>query len=149
MNEPVLPLWELIQTSHIVAKGFRDLFARHGLTPTQFGVLACLEDGDDFTKAQLARAVLVTPQSMDPLITSLLTRGLVDRNGPAGRGRAAGIHITKAGRALMGQVRPEVAHFNASEHIGVADADIPQLMTNLRAIRHFLDKTSLDRDPHG
>ncbi len=109
MKPPELPLWELIQTSHVVARRFRELFARFGLTPTQFGVLACLQDGDDFTKASLARAVLVTPQSMDPLIDSLLSRGLVSRTSVGGRGRAAGITITAAGIELLLRVRPAVA----------------------------------------
>lgn len=137
-EEPLLPLWELIQTSHVVARGFRDLFAAHDLTPTQFGVLACLADGDDFTKAELARAVLVRPQSMDPLIDGLLRRHLVTRDGPPRRGRAAGIRITDAGLQLLARVRPRVAEFNAPANIGVAADQVPALVRGLRDIREHL-----------
>lgn len=138
MTDPFLPLWELVQTHHVVARRFRDLFAAHGLTPTQFGVLACLRDGDSFTKAQLARAVLVTPQSMDPLIEGLLQRGLVERDGPTGRGRAAGIHITDKGWQLTARASADVVEFNAAERIGIPEGSIPELVHHLRAIRQRL-----------
>lgn len=135
---PPLPLWELVQTSHVVARRFRELFGAHGLTPTQFGVLVCLRDGDDLTKAELARAVLVTPQSMDPLIESLLSRGLVDRDGPPGRGRAAGIRITEPGGELVDRALGDVAVFNAPDRIGVPSDEVAQLITHLRSIREAL-----------
>lgn len=138
MSEPLLPLWELVQTSHVVARRFRELFAAHGLTPTQFGALGCLRDGDDFTKAQLARAVLVTPQSMDPLIDSLLARGLVERDGPPGRGRPAGIRITAHGRSITDRASTDVAALNAATQIGVPEHQIPQLIDQLRLIREAL-----------
>ena len=133
--EEELVLWELVQTAHLAARTFRDLFATVGLTPTQFGVLACLADGDDFTKAELARALMVRPQSMDPLIETLLSERLVVRDGPPGRGRAAGITITTAGRERLAQIRPRVHQVNAPERIGVDAAQVPLLITQLRAIR--------------
>lgn len=140
MTKALLPLWELVQTYQVVARRFRELFAEHGLTPNQFGVLACLADGDDFTKAQLARAVLVTPQSMDPLIDSLLARGLVRRAGPPGRGRAAGIGITPIGLDLLAVVRPQVEALNAPAAIGLPSAAVPTFVEHLRAVRERLDE---------
>lgn len=114
------------------------MFATHGLTPTQFGVLACLRDGDDFTKAQLARAVMVTPQSMDPLIDSLLARGLVERDGPPGRGRPAGIRITEHGRSITQRASTDVAALNTATRIGIPEHQIPELVDHLKAIREAL-----------
>lgn len=133
-----LVLWELVQTAHLAARAFRDLFATVGLTPTQFGVLACLADGDDFTKAQLARALMVRPQSMDLLIEALLAEGMVERDGPPRRGRAAGITITTAGLERLAHIRPQVAEMNAPERIGVNADQIPLLAAQLRAIRDKL-----------
>lgn len=138
-DETPFPLWELVQTHHVVARAFRTLFAAHGLTPSQFGVLACLADGDDFTKAELARAVLVTPQSMDPLIDDLLTRGLVVRDLPARRGRASGVRITADGRALLDRVRPEVATLNSANSTGLPASEAAQLVELLRRVRRALD----------
>lgn len=133
-----LVLWELVQTAHLAARAFRELFATVGLTPTQFGVLACLADGDDFTKAQLARALMVRPQSMDPLIETLLFNGLVERDGTPRRGRAAGIAITPTGLQRLARIRPRVSEINAAERIGVDADQIPLLAAQLRTIRDRL-----------
>lgn len=135
-----LVLWELVQTAHLAARKFRDLFATVGLTPTQFGVLACLADGDDFNKAELARALMVRPQSMDPLIEALLAQDMVERDGPPRRGRAAGISITPTGLKRLKLVRPQVSAINAPELIGVNANEIPLLAAQLRAIRDRLSQ---------
>lgn len=135
MTSPPLPLWELIQTSHVVARAFRALFARHDLTPTQFGVLVSLGGGEDFTKAQLARKNLITPQSMDPLIESLVRRGLVVRDGPPRKGRAAGLRITDRGRSKLAAAFPDVVDLNAPATIGLTAAQIGDLISQLQRIR--------------
>ncbi|TDE27329.1 MarR family transcriptional regulator [Nonomuraea mesophila] len=137
-GEPDLPLWELIQTSHVVARGFTALFASVGLTPTQFGVLATLAAGEDLTQAELARAVMVRPQSMNELFVSLLKRGLVDRDGPGGRGRRAGLRITDTGRELLARAQPKVEEFNAPEAIGLSAAEAAELSRMLRVVRDTL-----------
>jgi DNA-binding MarR family transcriptional regulator len=134
-TDGTLILWELVQTAHLAARVFRDTFAAFGLTPTQFGVLSHLANGDDLTKAQLARAVLVSPQSMDPLIEGLLTAGYVERDGIAKRGRAAAIRITDAGLTHLSTVRPAVGELNQPERLDLDPADVPLLMRQLQTIR--------------
>ena len=133
-----LVLWELVQTAHVATRVFRETFASFGLTPTQFGVLMHLADGDDLTKAQLARAVLVSPQSMDPIIDTLLHAGWVERDGPARRGRAAAIRITDTGLTHLLAVRPAIEDLNRPEHLHLDPADLPRLVGQLRTIRDRL-----------
>ncbi|QQS03039.1 MAG: hypothetical protein IPK37_07505 [Austwickia sp.] len=75
---------------------------------------------------------------MDPLIDSLLSRGLVSRTSVGGRGRAAGITITAAGIELLLRVRPAVAELNAPGRIGVPENELPLLIAQLRAMRAHL-----------
>ena len=121
MPDEILPAWTLVQAGHVVARGFTAVFAEVGLTPTQFGVLANLVDDDDggLTQAELARRVLVRPQSLGELIAPLLERGLVRRDGPGGRGRRSGIAITDAGHAAFAVAMPGVRTFNAPESLGL------------------------------
>jgi DNA-binding MarR family transcriptional regulator len=137
-DHPDLPLWELIQTSHVVARRFTEVFAEVGLTPTQFGVLAALADDDDLSPADLARMVLVRPQSMRQLIGSLLSRGLVRQSGGGGRGRRAQLHLTEAGQDALTRALPAVYAINASAAIGLADAEAAALTRHLRAVRTAL-----------
>lgn len=137
-SEPDLPLWELIQTSYVVARGFGEVFGTVGLTPIQFGVLASLADGDDLSQAELARAVMVRPQSLGEVAMTLIERGLVERDGPGGRGRRAGLRITAAGRTVLDRVLPGVEAFNAPDAIGLSGTESAELIRMLRAVRDTL-----------
>ena len=132
------PLWELIQTSWVVARGFAEVFAEAGLSPGQFGALQCLADQDGLTQADIARRLMMRPQSLGEVITSLLQRGLVRRDGPAGRGRRAGLSLTEDGRATLQRGRPGVRAFNAPDTIGLTPAEITTLVRLLRTVRHTL-----------
>ncbi|MFY1693631.1 MarR family winged helix-turn-helix transcriptional regulator [Plantactinospora sp. WMMB782] len=139
-GEELLVLWELVQTAHVASRAFRETFAAAGLGPTQFGVLACLADGDDLTKTQLAHALMVRPQSIDPLVESLLRAGLVTRDGPARRGQAAGISITPLGLDRLAVARPLVSRLNAPERLGLEVGEIASLVRHLRGIRDRLTR---------
>lgn len=143
-REPDLPLWELVRTYHPVARGFGEVFSSVGLTPTQFGVLAVLRDHDPDgpgpSQAEIARAVLVRPQSVAELLTSLLERGLVSRDGPGGRGRRAPLRLTEDGRALIERAFPLVAAYNAPEALGLTAEEAATLTRLLRRVRTALDE---------
>ena len=127
-------MWTLVQTAHVVARRFTQLFAEFGLTPTQFGVLAYLMDDEGLSQAELARRVLVRPQSMGELLSVLTDRGLVRRDGPAGRGRRSGLKITTAGREVFQAALPRVAAFHGPESTGLTAQQLHTLETLLQTL---------------
>jgi DNA-binding MarR family transcriptional regulator len=131
------PLWTLVQTAHLVGRGFARVFAEVGLTPTQFGVLACLIKDDGLTQAELARAVLVRPQSLGELITPLVERGLVCRSGPGGRGRRSGLAVTASGRALHEAALPGVVDYHVRSS-GLTPAQLTTLEDLLQTLQRNL-----------
>jgi DNA-binding MarR family transcriptional regulator len=133
-----VPLWELIQTSWVVARGFAQVFAEAGLSPGQFGALQCLVDHDGLTQADIARQLMMRPQSLGEVVTSLVARGFVRRDGPAGRGRRAGLSLTEQGRATLRRAGPGARAFNAPEAIGLTPAQTTTLVQLLRTVRHTL-----------
>lgn len=140
------PLWELVQTFHVVARGFQRVFAEAGLTPTQFGVLAELADRERTaagppSQAELARIVMLRPQSVGELVAALVDRGLVVREGPAGRGRRTGLSLTGDGRAAVERALPLVRAFTAPDAIGVTAAEAADLVRMLRTVRTSLEAT--------
>ncbi|MFI6907858.1 MarR family winged helix-turn-helix transcriptional regulator [Nonomuraea sp. NPDC050394] len=137
-EEPDLPLWELMQTSYVVARGFTEVFATVGLSPVQFGVLASLADGEDLNQAELARVIMVRPQSLGEVAVALIERGLVERDGPGGRGRRSKLRITPAGQEILDRVLPAVAAFNAPRAMGLSDRDAAALTRMLRTVRGTL-----------
>lgn len=134
------PLWELVQTFHVVARGFHRVFDQAGLSATQFGVLAELADRERTgaptpSQAELARVVLLRPQSIGELVGSLVERRLVVRDGPSGRGRRTGLSLTDAGRATVQHALPLVRAFNTPDAIGLTDTEAADLVRMLRQVR--------------
>jgi DNA-binding MarR family transcriptional regulator len=115
--------WRLVRTGREVERALTDTIAEHRLTTTQFGVLSLLATGADFTQSDLARAVLVRPQSVGPLITSLIERGLIARRGAGGRGRRAHFDLTPAGRHLIGHAWPRVTALHRPARLGLDEDD--------------------------
>lgn len=132
-------MWNLVRTAHVASLRFAKLVGATDLTPTQFAVLVHLEDDEGPTQAELARRVLVSPQSVGALVTSLVEQGLVVRGGPGGRGRRAGIALTEAGRDVLEQTWPAVQAFNAPAALGLTPAQAAMLEESLDRIRAALE----------
>lgn len=135
MSVDVLPVWDLMQTAHVVGRRFTRLMSELGLTPTQLAVLRNLDDQGGATQAEVARAVLVSPQSIGALLSPLLERGLVTRDGPGGRGRRAGLGLTDAGRDVLQQAWGPVRDFNSPSSLGLTPAQTAMLVETLELVR--------------
>lgn len=131
-------LWELVQTAHLAERRFAGVFARYGLTPAQYGVLASLADGDDLSQADLARAVLVRPQSMARLVSAMVDQGLVTRAGMGGRGRRTGLAVTPAGTSAFEAARPVARGISTAAALGLSEDETALLSSLLRTLRHHL-----------
>ncbi|GAA1928800.1 MarR family winged helix-turn-helix transcriptional regulator [Nocardioides hwasunensis] len=131
-------LWPVVQVGHLARRRFDTIFAVEGLNGQQFGVLSALADGDDLSSSDLARAILVRPQSMAALIDSLVQRGLVERHGPRGRGRRAPIRLTRDGHDVLTRVRPLVASLASRDVIGLDTDETTQLRHLLAKLRSAL-----------
>lgn len=126
--------WSLIRAAHRVERDLTALLAEVGLSPVQFGVLATLATTPPRTQAELARTVLVRPQSMAGVVTTMVVRDLLARTGPGGRGVATPLTITERGRALLGLAWPRVAAAHGPEHLGT---DAEQARRLLDAVHHL------------
>jgi len=70
------------------------------LSVAQYACLELLDQGDEFSNADLARGAFVTRQSMDLVLRGLEKRGLVTRPAMAPAGRARPAELTEAGHDL-------------------------------------------------
>ncbi len=114
-----LPAWTVVQAYHALSRSLYKLFARHGLTPVQFGVLAQLAAVPDLLQADLARRVLIRPQSMTAVIADLVDRGLLQRQGPGGRGRPVPVRLTEEGRGVLETAGAALRAFNEPAALGL------------------------------
>ncbi|NAZ85254.1 MarR family winged helix-turn-helix transcriptional regulator [Kineococcus indalonis] len=122
-----LVTWSLIRAAHRAQRELTAVFAEHGLSPVQFGVLSHLATGAQFTQAQLARAVLVRPQSMSGVLDGMVGRGLITRGSERSKGRRNPLALTGAGRELLAAVWPAVREANRPERLGMSAAEVAAL----------------------
>ena len=93
--------WNLVRAARYAERVMNDALAEYALTPVQFGVLAQLAVDGALTPAALARKLGMRAQSAATLVEGMQERGLVDRTGPRGRGRASPVQLTLQGAALL------------------------------------------------
>jgi len=93
--------WNVVRVARFVGNRLAARLADNGLNPIQFGVLAFLEEQGELTTAEIARAVLLRPQSVAPLLDGLEERGLIRRVGVRAKGRRNPVQITEAGREVL------------------------------------------------
>ena len=93
--------WNVVRGARFVGNRLASRLAEHGLNPIQFGVLAFLSREGELTTAEIARAVLLRPQSVAPLLDGLEERALIRRVGVRAKGRRNPVRITEAGREVL------------------------------------------------
>lgn len=113
--------YTVVRLGHVLALRFETELATHGLTPSRFGVLAHLAADPGLGSGQLARLVMITPQSMGALLDELERDGLV-RRGPAIRGRLRATEVTAAGRERLRAAVPAVVALEAKSTAVLGEA---------------------------
>ena len=94
---------DIVDFTHAVGlfvRRVRAAAATHELSLTESSVMARLAREGPATKADLARAEAVKPQSMGAIVTALEERGLVARKPHPTDGRQVPIELTTKGAAL-------------------------------------------------
>lgn len=136
-----LPAWTLVQTAHRMARRFRDVFDAHGLTAHQFGVLVQLSIEPGISQAALARTILVTPQSMGPLLAQMEDADLVRRTRPASRGASISVELAGHGRRILSATFPDVGALNAPAALGLSEPEAATLNALLHRVLRHLDSS--------
>ena len=119
--------WTLVRTGNVLGRVFWERLGAVGLRPHLFGILVQLERDPGMSSAELARRVLVTPQSMSELMRGLIDDGLVERGGGDRRGQAHALQLTDAGRAALRRAAPVIADLNRPEALGLTAAEFAEL----------------------
>lgn len=126
--------WSVVRVARLVGQRMTDALAAHGLNPIQFGVLAHLAIDAELTQADLARSVLVRPQSVAPLLDGLEERGLIRRAGDRSRGRRNPVRITTEGLAALDAVRGIARGTNDLTDVGLDPAESEELNRLLQKV---------------
>ena len=131
--------WSVVRVARLVGQRLTDRLADHGLNPVQFGVLAHLAVEEEMTQADLARSVLVRPQSIAPLLDGLQQRGLIERTGDRARGRRNPVRLTEDGSRALDAVRGIALGANDLSDIGLSAEGSAELNRLLLQVIHATD----------
>jgi DNA-binding MarR family transcriptional regulator len=131
--------YRLVRVAQGLEARFKAALAVFELSPRQFSVLAVLVERPEVTVAEIARAVLTTPQSMAALTEGLEAQGLVVRGGPRRRGVAAPLAPTAEGRDLVARATPAVLEMEREVFAGLPHDRMQGLRSALAALETRLD----------
>jgi DNA-binding MarR family transcriptional regulator len=99
----------LSQLGWATATRFRETLAPLGLEPRQFATLRVLGAMEGQSQQSVCAAAHIPPSRMVGLVDDLEARGLVERRLNAEDRRARAIHLTQAGRDLLGEAFARIA----------------------------------------
>jgi DNA-binding MarR family transcriptional regulator len=138
LNEDPRP-WEVkawVSLARVYARLERRLaqtLASHGLSVSQFDVLATLWHGEGITQQELAERLLVTKGNVVGLIDRVSAAGWVERRPDPEDRRANRLYLTDAGRGLLSRAFPCQADFICTVFGRLTEDE-------LRQMRQLLDK---------
>ena len=98
----------LVQAHHAFAVAMDVALRPAGLSRAQFGTLSVVVRQPGLSSADLARVVMVTPQAVNLLVTSLERDGLIERRPRRNHGRILEIHPTREGIRRLDRAYPVV-----------------------------------------
>jgi DNA-binding MarR family transcriptional regulator len=129
--------YRIIRLAEQLRRRFEAALRPHGLSPHQFSVLAVLRARPGVTAAELARTVLLTPQSMGAIVEQLERSGLVEPRERRGRGVPAPTVLSREGAATLQSALASVQALDRDTRAALG-ADEPGLDAGLRRLERTL-----------
>jgi DNA-binding MarR family transcriptional regulator len=88
------------------------ILGTYDITPSQFIILSFVGDNKtDLSSAQLSRRFLMTPQSMNEVVTTLQRKELLEKNKDPLHKRILRISLTEKGQAMLKQCNAAMDEF--------------------------------------
>jgi DNA-binding MarR family transcriptional regulator len=129
----------LFRMSQILAAGgapvIRLCEGQYGITRREWRVIASLQTAKRMLSSELAEHLQLDRARTSRAITSLVTKGLLQRHGVANDLRKAEVEMTDKGRALYTKLFPQVQEINAGLLSTLTDAEIELLDSALTTLQ--------------
>jgi MarR family transcriptional regulator, 2-MHQ and catechol-resistance regulon repressor len=134
-QEVALKLWVVLARAYASVSRRLELdVARHGLTPTEFGILEALYHKGPLLLGNLQRQTLISSGGVTYVVDRLVAKGLVARQDCPEDRRARYAVLTPAGEAFIGRIFPEHARRIEELLAGLTTAEQGQAIALLRTL---------------
>jgi len=128
----VLPGYLARRAAAAIIGHFAAHMAGFDLRPTEFAALALIGHNPGITARELCGELAIAPPNLVKIIKAFESRGLVDRNQHPTDGRAVGLALTRAGKALLARAEPAA---RAADRAGTAALTAREEATLRRLLR--------------
>jgi DNA-binding MarR family transcriptional regulator len=111
----------------VLRRRIGEVLEPHGLTVSQYTALSVMRSRAGLSNAQLARRVLITPQSMNEVVARLAEQDLIERRPDPKHGRAIRTDLTPRGERVLEACDNEVDALEQDLLAGLHVAEIEQM----------------------
>lgn len=130
--------YTIVRLAHVLERRMDVALRAAGLSVRRFGALAQLAHRPGLGSAELARLILITPQSTGALLDGLERDGLIVRDRSAGPGNRLAVTLTGAGRSALGRGYAIADRLRAEEAALLPAGEQAQLNATLAALLEAL-----------
>jgi DNA-binding MarR family transcriptional regulator len=130
------------RVNHGIRREMRSRLAQWGLSVQEYTTLSVLSARPGLSNAQLSRRALVTPQSMNEIMSKLERRGLVKRAPDPSHGLILRTELTAEGRGLLAEADPAVLAIQEEMMRSIAPRDRQAAERSMLAAMDHLSRDS-------
>lgn len=135
--KPLTALIQLIRSAESLVETSRVLFLRWDLSPSQFNALNVLErSASGLSQTELSAELVTHRSNVTGLVDRLEKRGLVERRLDSGDRRVNRLFVSREGRRLIREIRPQFERLADGVWVGTRLADPAVLTQWLVEIEH-------------
>ncbi len=114
---------------------FNATMARHNVTPTQFSVLAKLDDLGSVSQNQLGRLVAMDPATTSGVVGRLIARGFISQSPVPEDARLVLLALTPEGRRAVADMKADAAEVSRRTLEPLTPEEASQLLLALEKLR--------------
>jgi DNA-binding MarR family transcriptional regulator len=122
-----------------IARRFREMLEPLGLEPREFALLRSIGAEEGLSQQAIGARLRIAPSRMVAFVDALEARGLVERRLNAEDRRTRALHLTDAGRDLIGRAVAVAAGHERALCDGLSADEREQLLALLRRVGLALD----------
>lgn len=124
----------LARANHLLAESFYAQVKWHGLSATEWRVLAALNERDGVPMTELAELVLFKQPTLTKAIDRMERAQLVQRRTPSEDRRRTLVHLTERGRRISAPLVQRARHHNSVLRTALGEAASQELKAALVAL---------------
>jgi len=129
----------LNRATSLINVAFNDALRGHGITLTQWRVLAFLHERDGLGVSALADATVTDQATLSRALTGMQTRGLVKRQVRSADNRFVEVHLTAMGKKRFLDLLQIALDLEARAVRGMSKRKIDQLRASLERLASTID----------